>query len=229
MMSEVIKQKVVPLTLLMMAALTLIGILRLSGYQESFLSPFSGLATPLYIAATVLFAVTFRRMGVKFSSFGFSPRINRTHVGLAIAAVIMLQLSSVTIGPLIENIFGGGRHLGRFAHLEGSIPALLVTLALSWSFAAFGEELAYRIVLMRAMAVSMGEGRLAWMVAVVLQALVFGLVHMYQGPAGVAGATISGLVFGTVTLLARGSIWPAALAHGANNTIGLVSIYLGSN
>lgn len=63
--------------------------------------------------------------------------------------------------------------------------------------------------------------------AVLLQAIIFGLVHLYQGPAGVAGATLSGLVYGTITVMARGAIWPAAMAHGFNNTIGLVMIYSG--
>ena len=65
------------------------------------------------------------------------------------------------------------------------------------------------------------------MAAVVLQALIFGLVHLYQGPAGVAGTTLSGIAFGTITVMARGAIWPAALAHGINNTIGLLTIYHG--
>jgi membrane protease YdiL (CAAX protease family) len=30
-----------------------------------------------------------------------------------------------------------------------------------------------------------------------------------------------------VTLLGRGSIWPAAIAHGGNNTIGILAIYYG--
>lgn len=63
--------------------------------------------------------------------------------------------------------------------------------------------------------------------ALLLQAAIFGLIHAYQGPAGIAGATTSGLVFGALTLAARGSIWPAALAHGVNHAIGLIQIYQG--
>ena len=35
-----------------------------------------------------------------------------------------------------------------------------------------------------------------------------------------------GLVFGSLTLAVRGSIWPAALAHVSNNSIGIVSLYV---
>ena len=55
----------------------------------------------------------------------------------------------------------------------------------------------------------------------------FGLIHAYQGPTGIVGSAFSGLVFGTVVIISRWSIWPAALAHGTNNTIGIISLYLG--
>jgi len=211
----------------MMVVLVFVGYLRLSGYQDSALTPLAGLATPLYVAATILFFFWFRGLGIQFNSLGFLPRLSWSHLGLALAAVAVLQLNGIFISPLVEEAFGANRDLSRFDHLEGSLSALLMTLALSWSFAAFGEEIAFRIVLMRALVVSLGVSRLSWVIAVALQALLFGMVHMYQGQTGIAGATMSGLVFGTVTALARGSIWPAALAHGINNSIGLVTIYLG--
>jgi hypothetical protein len=102
-------------------------------------------------------------------------------------------------------------------------------LVTNWTFAAFGEEFAYRILLMRAIAYVLGDTRFALVCAVLLQAVIFGLVHAYQGTAGIAGSAISGVVFGAVTVAARWSIWPAALAHGGNNTFGIVALYLGAD
>ena len=45
--------------------------------------------------------------------------------------------------------------------------------------------------------------------------------------AGIAGSTISGLIFGIITVYGGWSIWPAALAHGVNNTIGIIAIFNG--
>jgi hypothetical protein len=41
------------------------------------------------------------------------------------------------------------------------------------------------------------------------------------------GSTISGLVFGAVIIAGRRSIWPAAIAHGANHTFGILELYNG--
>jgi len=65
-------------------------------------------------------------------------------------------------------------------------------------------------------------------IAVMIQAVIFGLIHAYQGPTGIVGSTFSGLIFGAVTLVGRWSIWPAALAHGTNNTFGILALYYGT-
>jgi membrane protease YdiL (CAAX protease family) len=133
------------------------------------------------------------------------------------------------LGTWLEELLGGGRDLERFAGVEGSVSALMLLLATNWTFAAFGEEFAYRIILMRAIAYVLGDTRIALMCALLLQAAIFGLIHAYQGPTGIAGSAISGLVFGAVTIAARWSIWPAALAHGGNNTFGIIALYLGAD
>ncbi len=206
-------------------AMLFVGLLRLAGTQDSVLTPLAGVATPLYVAVTIAAIVLFSRTGLDFNRLGFGLGFRRSHLALAAAGLAALQLSAVTLGPLLEDAIGQGRDLSRFADVEGSLRTLLLTLALSWTFAAFGEELAFRIVMLRGLAIALGQNRAAWIVAVLAQAMVFGLVHIYQGPAGAVSATISGLIFGIVTVAARGSIWPAALAHGTNNTIGLIAIY----
>lgn len=210
-------------------SLVFVGLLRYAVFHDGVLTPLSGYATPLYVALTVIFALLMGRSGIQLNRFGFGTRIHWKHVAWALGAVALLQLASLVIDPALESLFGTGRDLGRFADVEGSIPALLSVLALSWTFAAFGEEVAFRIVLLLGLMSVLGKSNVAVGAAVLLQAVVFGLVHLYQGPAGIVSSAISGLVFGTAVVLARGAIWPAALAHGTNNTIGLLMIYQGMN
>ena len=57
--------------------------------------------------------------------------------------------------------------------------------------------------------------------------LLFGLGHLYQGVAGVAGSTVSGLLFGALYLASGRNPWLPVLANGFSDTIGLALIYLG--
>ena len=123
-------------------------------------------------------------------------------------------------------MMGETRNLERFADVESSLSSLVVLLVTSWTLAAFGEEFIYRIVLMRSLSYIFGDTRKAQVWALIIQAIMFGLIHAYQGSVGIIGSTVSGLVFGTVVILTGWSIWPAALAHGTNNTIGIISLYI---
>lgn len=210
-------------------SLLFVGLLRYSAFTDTVLTPFAGYATVAYVALTIITGILLGRAGVELNRFGFGFRIRSQHLLLALAAVAFLQISSVVVDPLLDGLFGAGRDLSRFDDVRGSLPALLGVLALSWTFAAFGEEIAFRIVLLRGIWSALGNSTTASVIAVVLQAVIFGLVHLYQGPAGVVSTTLNGIVFGAVTVMARGAIWPAALAHGINNTIGLLTIYLGAD
>jgi membrane protease YdiL (CAAX protease family) len=203
------------------------GALRLATVQQSALSSLAGFATPGYVLITVFFTIRLVRVGLPLDGFGFGAPLGRRELGLALAAIAALRLVAVAVQPWIEGLLGTERNLERFSGVEGSIASLLALLLLSWTFAAFGEEFAYRIVLMRGLSSVFGDTRPARFAALLLQATLFGLVHAYQGPVGIVGATISGLVFGAVTLAGRWSIWPAALAHGVNNTFGILSLYSG--
>lgn len=200
--------------------------LRLESGSAGFIGTLSAYATPIYVGLTVVAAVLLLRAGVPLRRLGFGPPHKPLlYLVLAVAGVGLLQLGGALLEPLWERLFGAGRDLARFADVRGSLPQLLTVLALSWSVAAFGEEIAFRIVLMRSISFALGDSRVAIAIALIAQAVIFGLVHAYQGPAGIAGTVTSGLIYGALTLTARGSIWPAALAHGLNNSIGLLSIY----
>ncbi|MEL6183776.1 MAG: CPBP family intramembrane glutamic endopeptidase [Myxococcota bacterium] len=211
------------------AALLIIAAIRASAGTASPLAVLGPWATPLYVAAVIVFAQALARAGVEFDSFGFGRRLELRHLMLAVAGYIALYVFGTLLGPVWAWLFEDmGRELSRFASLEGDLPALLRMLLFSWAFAAFGEELAYRIVLQRSLYAALGEGRGAAVGAILGQALVFGAAHAYQGPVGVAETVVSGVVYGLVASAGRFAIWPSALLHGFRNTLGLVRLYLGA-
>lgn len=76
--------------------------------------------------------------------------------------------------------------------------------------AGLGEELAYRGYLVPVLAGLMES----WWGGVVVSSLAFGLAHTYQGPLGVARATVLGALFAGSFVLS-GSLLPAVVAHAA--------------
>lgn len=168
--------------------------------------------------------LSLRLRGRTWRSLGFRrPDRWITTVGAALAAAVALQvLSEFVIEPL-----AGRPDLSDFHSLVGDLPASLGMLALVWTFAAFGEEMAYRgYVLDRAAALGRYSA-VAYAVAVVVVSLLFGLGHFYQGLSGMIGSTVSGLLFGLLYLKSGRNLWLPILAHGFSDTIGLALIYFG--
>ena len=139
--------------------------------------------------------------------------------GLAAGAVTVVVL--VTVITTIAARRGGGRAeppmLGDIAPLmPRNGPETLWTALLSIN-AGIGEELFFRLTLPLLLLLVTGNAVAAFAVA----ALVFGLVHVYQGWVGVLATTFLGVVFTGVYLLAGNLAWPMAL-HAGFDLLGLV-------
>ena len=221
------KKKIVWLVIGLSIGLLFMGVLRKSALHTNMFTPLSGFATPGYILISVFFTIWLVRAGLPLNKFGFRKKLDLRHISLAIIAIVILRVFAYTVNPIIEELFSGPRNLERFSDVEGSAMSFVVLLITNWTLAAFGEEFAYRILLMRGLSYIFGDSKTAKVSALLLQSVMFGLIHSYQGTTGIIGSVFSGLVFGTITLIGRWSIWPAALAHGTNNTIGIIAIYLG--
>jgi len=222
------RKKIVWLVIGLSVGLLLMGALRYSSSHQNILTPLSKYATFGYILITVVFTIILFRAGLPLNRFGFGTRPDLRQLFLAIVAIVLLRLFALGIEPLIEELVGSPRNLERFSDIKSSASSLIGLLVMNWTVAAFGEEFTYRIVLMRGISFIFNDTRQAQIAAVIIQSLMFGLIHAYQGPAGIVGSTFSGLVFGTVTIASRWSIWPSAIAHGTNNTIGIITLYMSS-
>jgi len=148
-------------------------------------------------------------------------------IGLDLFYSIFLES---TIDTLVLNYFGGNTHAAAntFKAVVGNLPLYFYVLPFIWVFAAFGEEFFFRGFVMTKLARTMGDGRAAWVAAVLLQAVLFGLAHGYQGPAGMVGTGITGLIYGGATVVFGRNLWPAVIAHGAMDTLGFTLLFLGA-
>jgi CAAX protease family protein len=111
--------------------------------------------------------------------------------------------------------------------ITGNLQMAALYLLIVWSFAAFGEEIAYRGYLMTRAAEILGGSRAGWWIAVIIVAVLFGIGHFYKGPSGIVDSGMAGLVLGAAYMLTGRNMWTCVLAHGFIDTFGVVGLYFG--
>jgi membrane protease YdiL (CAAX protease family) len=188
------------------------------------LLPFS--ATPYFVVFSAV-ALWLRGEGCRGVGLQRPSSWGRT-VLIGLGAGIAYQFLSLhVLEPLIARFTGGLPDVSLFRPLIGSWGFLLLSMAVSWTVAAFGEEFMYRGYLMNRIAEIAGGKAAAWGVALVVTSVLFGLGHLYQGTAGVITTGLNGLIFGVLYLVSRRNLWIPILAHGAMDTVGFLLIFLG--
>jgi membrane protease YdiL (CAAX protease family) len=120
-------------------------------------------------------------------------------------------LSLYAIEPLLARLTGSLPDARMFAFLVGNTRFFLLSLAVTWTLAAFGEELVSRGYLMNRVADLAGRGRAAWAISLVAVSVLFGVMHLYQGASGVISNTLTGLVFGALYLASGRNLWALLL------------------
>jgi membrane protease YdiL (CAAX protease family) len=115
--------------------------------------------------------------------------------------------------------------VSQFTGLQGNVAMLLTWVALSWTVAAVGEELAFRGFVLTRMSELIGSAGVRLAIAVVLTSLLMGLLHTEYGLVGVVASAIDS-VFYTVLRYRYRSLWASILAHGFLDTIGFVTFFL---
>jgi membrane protease YdiL (CAAX protease family) len=145
------------------------------------------------------------------------------------AGLSTYQFASLyVVEPLVARLTTGELpDVSMFATLAGDEIQLVFWLVISWTLAAFMEEMVYRGWLTARIAELAGLSRAAWVIGILATSVLFGLAHLYQGTSGVITTGLSGLLFGAAYLTSGRNLWVAILAHGLTDTIGFVMIYLG--
>ncbi|MBC8506628.1 MAG: CPBP family intramembrane metalloprotease [Anaerolineales bacterium] len=184
----------------------------------------------LTVSLVILWVVS-RRRGVGWSYFGLtSPKswflTILKSLGVALAVLLTVKL---IINPIMNALPNAGvQDLSRFEYLRGDLPNLIIMLVNIWITAAFLEEFLFRGYLMNRLLDLFGsQSRLAWVIALVGQAVIFGLVHAYQSPIGMFKVGMIGLVFGLSYLVVGRNLWPLILAHGLIDSLDMVGHYFG--
>jgi CAAX protease family protein len=129
--------------------------------------------------------------------------------------------------PILSNLLGKEPDLELFRMLTGNIKMTALFIALSWTLAAFGEEMFWRGYLMNRVADVGGRTLWAWITSLVIVNIVFGFAHGYQGLTGLIEEGISGSLLALMYLRTGRNLCVPILAHGLGDTIDMILIFLG--
>jgi uncharacterized protein len=183
------------------------------------------------IISLIFLWIASRLRGISWNDFGLTQPKNwlRTllqSLGVALAVLLTVKL---IINPIMNATPNAGfQDLSRFDYLEGDLPNLIIMLVNIWITAAFLEEFLFRGYLMNRLIDIQGkQTKLAWVIALIGQAVIFGLVHAYQSPIGMFKVGLIGLVFGLSYRVVGRNLWPLILAHGLIDSLDMVSHYFG--
>jgi membrane protease YdiL (CAAX protease family) len=144
------------------------------------------------------------------------------------AAAVLLLGSELVIQPLASHFWPSPENVSSVLKIPvHDWKIALKSLAIVWVFAGFGEEIGYRGYLLTRAADLGNRSKLAYVVAMLYVAVLFGFGHFYKGPAGVMDSTYSGLVLGGIYLLSGRNLWVPILAHGITDTVAVVATFMG--
>jgi len=183
------------------------------------------------IISLVFFWVVSRLRGASWNDFGVTRPKSwfRTVLMSLGVALVVLGMVVLLINPII-NAFPNlePRDMSSFNYLTGNLPNLIINLVFMLITAGFLEELLWRGYLMNRLIDLQGkQTKLAWVIALVGSAVIFGLGHFYQGPIGIFKTGVIGLVFGLSYLAVGRNLWPLILSHAFIDSIDFITHYFG--
>lgn len=175
--------------------------------------------------------ISLRMRGLRWRDVGLNrptwPLAKILVVGVVVGAA-MEALELFATQPLLTKLLGRGPDLEQLRPLIGNWKLLILAIILSWTLAAFGEESVYRGYLTNRVAEILGTSKGGWIVAAVLVTGVFGLAHFPQGPTGVIENIIDGAILAGLYFATGRNLWAPIIAHGIQDTVDIVLIYLGA-
>jgi len=181
------------------------------------------------IVLSVLGLLSVRLRDGGWSAMGFKRPVSWRRIFLIAlaAAVLRILLGQFVIEPVTGFFWPPPSAPALANEISGNVKVALLALLLVWTFAAFGEEIAYRGYLLTRAADVGKRSTTAYWVGILFVSILFGYGHYYKGPSGIIDSGIAGLILGTAYMLGGRNLWACILAHGFIDTFGIIDAFFG--
>jgi membrane protease YdiL (CAAX protease family) len=181
------------------------------------------------IVLSVLGLISIRLRDGRWSAMGFKLPGSWQHLLLIApaAAALRILVGQFLIEPVTGFFWPKPTAPALANEITGNVKIALIALLLVWTFAAFGEEIAYRGYLLTRAADVGRRSAAAYWIGIVLVSILFGYGHYYKGVSGVIDSSIAGLILGTAYMLAGRNLCACILAHGFIDTFGVIDAFFG--
>ena len=144
-----------------------------------------------------------------------------------VAAALRILLGQFVIEPVTGFFWPKPTAPALAGEISGNVKMALFVLLLVWTFAAFGEEIAYRGYLLTRAADIGKRSMAAYWIGILLVSVLFGYGHYYKGASGVIDSGVAGLILGIAYMLAGRNLWASIFAHGFIDTFGIIDAFFG--
>jgi uncharacterized protein len=207
------------------ASLAVVEFLLIAGI---YLADWKHYVTPSKVPYLFVIAwISLRSRQLRWRDVGFRLYRNwPTTLAIGVATGLAMELLELfCTQPLLVSVTGMP-DLSAIKPMAGNLRWLAISLVLTWTLFAFGEELIFRGYLMDRIAGLLGRTTRGWTVALFTSSLVFGLSHFQQGITGVSENFLDGVILGALYWRLGGNLAVPILAHGVTDTLDFVLLFL---
>jgi len=199
--------------------------------REVYFPSLGFLANGLFWSLTTLVVATWRMRarGVNWSALGLSKPENVKRVVVATAAILGMAVASIVIFEILKDQFSWGLSpdtstesaVSKFGNLKGNWTLFFSIIPLIW-LESLLEEVLDRGFLMNWIERMFSSTFPATVIAVILQAVIFGFRHSNDLSERSITVGLIGLAMGIGYVVFGRNLWPLILAHCALNTMSML-------
>lgn len=166
--------------------------------------------------------------GGALADLGFRRPERWATVPFQVAGILVAFVAVQTLAPLLVSSFISMPEpdLSRYDSISGNLGAAIAMALVLPLTASIPEEVIYRGFLIGRLSDILGRNTGGAIMAVLVQALVFGAIHFQWGIGGMIVTVMMGIVWGTAYLLCGRNLWIVILAHSAGHILLVIQLYL---